>query len=185
MQIRIFKKFKGAHLWPSIMNIHLALSTYLSAVSAFVYLRQLLWSLLVVTSLLLDLWGRNIRGWKNLLVCENSKNGVCSNSAKIPKAQKIQNMTRFLSNATKSGIWLRYIFYHPGLQKRFFQTHKFQSKGKGNTDLNDSESTRNYKNLSQTILKYLREAPRKKFVSLFGKNCPNSNGYTHTFTLYL
>ena len=182
MQIRIFKV---APLWPFIMNIHLALSTYLSAVSAFVYLRQLLWSLLVVTSLLLDLWGRNIRGWKNLLVCENSKNGVCSNSAKIPKAQKIQNMTRFLSNATKSGIWLRYIFYHPGLQKRFFQTHKFQSKGKGNTDLNDSESTRNYKNLSQTILKYLREAPRKKFVSLFGKNCPNSNGYTHTFTLYL
>ena len=42
------------------------------------------------------------------------KNGVCSNSVKIPKAdsQKIQNMTRFLSNATKSG----FAAHHLGFQ---------------------------------------------------------------------
>ena len=58
------------------------------------------------------------------------KKRVCSDSVKIPKAdsQKIQNMTRFLSNATKSGfaghhhLFLIFsIFYH--LHKKDFARH--------------------------------------------------------------
>ena len=85
---------------------------------------------------------------------------------KIPKAdsQKIQNMTRFLSNATKSGFAAHHLFveniflssppekdfaeiyFLSSPEKRSCQTHKLQRRGKGNTDLNDSESTMNYKN---------------------------------------
>ena len=47
------------------------------------------------------------------------------------------------------------IFSINRLQKRFCQTHKLQQKGKGNADLNDSESTRNDKNDKNENISYI------------------------------